>query len=70
LRTVGPIPAGSSDRRTGTTVTFRPDAEIFPDTTFNYATLANRLRELAYLNPGVTIRLSDERVGADGKIRS
>jgi DNA gyrase subunit B len=38
-------------------VTFRPDPTIFPDTTFNYATLANRLRELAYLNPGVTIRL-------------
>ncbi len=63
---VGPIPT-SAERRNGTTVTFRPDATIFPDTTFSYATLANRLRELAYLNPGVTIRLSDERVGADGK---
>jgi DNA gyrase subunit B len=66
LHHVGPIPT-SSERRTGTTVTFRPDATIFPDTTFSYSTLANRLRELAYLNPGVTIRLSDERVGADGK---
>jgi DNA gyrase subunit B len=63
---VGPIPA-SSDRKSGTTVTFRPDATIFPDTTFNYSTLANRLRELSYLNPGVTIRVSDERVGSDGK---
>ncbi len=65
---VGPIPS-SAERRNGTTVTFRPDATIFPDTTFSYATLANRLRELAYLNPGVTIRLGDERVGADGKPR-
>lgn len=63
---VGPIPA-SSDRKSGTTVTFRPDDTIFPDTTFNYSTLVNRLRELSFLNPGVTIRVSDERVGADGK---
>jgi DNA gyrase subunit B len=68
LRTVGPIPA-SSDRRTGTTRHLPSRSTIFPDTTFNYATLANRLRELAYLNPGVTIRLSDERVGADGNLR-
>ncbi len=66
LKEVGPIPA-SSERKRGTTVTFRPDPTIFPDTTFNYSTLANRLRELAYLNPGVTIKLNDERVGADGK---
>jgi DNA gyrase subunit B len=63
---VGPIPA-SSDRKTGTTVTFRPDSTIFADTTFSFQTLTTRLRELAYLNPGVTIKLSDERVGADGK---
>lgn len=63
---IGPLPA-SSERKNGTTVTFRPDSTIFPDTTFSYQTLATRLRELAYLNPGVTIRLSDERVGADGK---
>ena len=63
---VGPIPS-SSERKNGTTVTFRPDATIFPDTTFSFQTLAVRLRELAYLNPGVTIRLSDERVGPDGK---
>jgi DNA gyrase subunit B len=68
LAVVGPIPAGSS-RKTGTRVTFSPDPEIFPDTTFNYQTLATRLRELAYLNPGVTIRLTDERVGPDGKVR-
>jgi DNA gyrase subunit B len=66
LRTVGPIPSGAT-RTTGTTVTFHPDATIFPDTNFNFQTLANRLRELSFLNPGVTIRLHDERVGEDGK---
>ena len=66
LHTVGPIPT-SSERTTGTTVTFRPDPTVFPDTTFSYTTLQGRLRELAYLNPGVTIRLTDERVGADGE---
>ena len=69
LHTVGPIPANAG-RKKGTTVTFRPDPTIFPDTTFNYDTLATRLRELAYLNPGVTIKFTDERVGPDGKTRS
>ncbi|MGH7244237.1 MAG: DNA gyrase subunit B [Phycisphaerales bacterium] len=69
LHEVGKIPANSTRVR-GTTVTFRPDPEIFPDTTFNFETLANRSRELAYLNPGVTIKLTDERVGPDGKVRS
>jgi DNA gyrase subunit B len=69
VHVIGAIPEGSS-RKTGTRVTFRPDPEIFEDTTFSYQTLATRLRELAYLNPGVTIRLTDERVGADGKPRN
>ncbi len=69
LHTVGPIPKDSV-RSTGTRVTFSPDPQIFPDTTFNYQTLATRLRELAYLNPGVSIRLHDERVGPDGKVRT
>jgi len=68
LKVIGKIPA-NSDRKRGTSVTFRPDPEIFPDTTFLYETLETRLRELAYLNPGVTIRLTDERVGLDGKTR-
>jgi DNA gyrase subunit B len=68
LHAVGAIPA-NSNRTKGTTVTFRPDPTIFPDTTFNYDTLATRLRELAYLNPGVTIKFTDERVGPDGKTR-
>ncbi len=62
IKVVGKIPAGSP-RKTGTTVTFLPDTEIFPDTEFSYATLSTRLRELSYLNNGVIITLSDERVG-------
>lgn len=48
--------------KAGTCVTFKPDKEIFKETTkFNYDTLANRLRELAFLNKGITITLKDER---------
>jgi DNA gyrase subunit B len=53
---------GTVDRKdTGTTVTFKPDLEIFPERTYSFDTLANRLREMAFLNKGVTIRLVDER---------
>jgi DNA gyrase subunit B len=68
LHIIGAI-TPESGLRTGTKVTFMPDSEVFPDTTFDYAIMATRLRELAYLNPGVTIRLRDERVGADGKVK-
>jgi len=68
LRVVGDIPSGVAGR-SGTTITFLPDTEIFPATEFSYDTLANRLRELSFLNPGVAIRLRDERVGPDGKPR-
>ena len=51
-----------SAERTGTTVTFKPDPEIFTETTvYNYDTLANRLRELAFLNKGLRIILVDQR---------
>ncbi|MCA9303231.1 MAG: DNA topoisomerase IV subunit B, partial [Phycisphaerales bacterium] len=66
IHEIGPIPKGAS-RTSGTQVVFKPDGEIFEDTTFDYQVLVNRLRELSYLNPGVTIKLTDERVGADGK---
>ncbi len=67
LHVVGTLPPG--DKRTGTKVTFKPDGTIFPDTEFDYEILKRRLRELAFLNAGVSIRLSDERVGQDGKPR-
>ncbi len=48
-------------KKTGTKVTFRPDHEIFPEISMKYETLVTRLRELAYLNEGVCINLTDER---------
>lgn len=46
---------------TGTIVTFHPDPEIFTTTTYNYETLASRMRELAYLNRGIRLVITDER---------
>ena len=51
---------GTSDI-TGTIVTFKPDASIFDETVYNYDTLAARMRELAFLNKGITITLTDLR---------
>ncbi len=52
---------GNSDKR-GTLVTFSPDTEIFTQTIeYNYETLSNRMRELSYLNKGITIILTDKR---------
>jgi DNA gyrase subunit B len=49
---------------TGTTITFRPDDAIFTETRFDFATIATRLRELAFLNKGLQITLNDERTGS------
>ena len=51
---------GDSSHR-GTNVTFTPDSEIFEELVYDYDTLAKRLRELSYLNKGLTLRLTDER---------
>lgn len=50
---------------TGTTITFKPDKEIFEETVFDYDVLAQRLRELAFLNKGINIKLIDERHGKE-----
>jgi len=50
-------------KRRGTKISFKPDAEIFSETTFSYDILATRLRELSFLNRGVRIMLEDERSG-------
>ena len=53
---------------TGPTVTFKPDASIFDNTEYNYNTIAARMRELAFLNKGITITLTDLReTDDDGK---
>ena len=58
---VAPLKAVGISDKTGTTVTFKPDPDIFEVSEFNYETLANRLRELAFLNAGIHITLKDER---------
>ncbi len=58
---------GDLDGETGTKITFHPDDEIFDTTVFDHSTLASRLRELAFLNPGVRISIEDERTG-DGDV--
>lgn len=57
----GPMEKLGKAKTTGTRVTFKPDPEIFEETTFNAETLLNRLRELAFLNKGVKIVFEDER---------
>jgi DNA gyrase subunit B len=58
-----PIREIGESAKTGTRIEFKPDPQIFPDTRFRFETLAHRLRELAYLNEGVSIKLVDERSG-------
>ena len=53
---------GKAGKKTGTSVTFKPDGTIMTETVFNYDTLAQRLRQLAFLNKGLKITLTDERV--------
>jgi DNA gyrase subunit B len=61
LKVLGQVPK----RDTGTKVWFKPDATIFTVLVYDYATLAMRLRELSFLNKGVTITLRDEREGQE-----
>jgi len=52
-------------KKSGTKVTFMPDPDIFPDRSLRYDVMAGRLRELAYLNEGLRIRIQDEAEGKD-----
>jgi DNA gyrase subunit B len=62
LEVIGKVPK----KETGTKVTFRPDPQVFDELGYNFDTLSNRLRELAFLNRGLVITLTDERA-ADGQ---
>ena len=57
-----PLAKAGKSKKTGTKITFKPDSSIMTALEFNYDTLAQRLRELAFLNKGLTITLTDERV--------
>ena len=61
LKVVGEVPK----KATGTKVWFKPDHMIFTELVYSYTTLASRLRELSFLNKGVTITLKDERLGEE-----
>jgi len=61
LKVVGEVPK----KQTGTKIWFKPDHMIFTELVYNYTTLASRLRELSFLNKGVTITLKDERLGEE-----
>ena len=60
------VPCGTCTEN-GTVVTFKPDREIFEETTFSFDILSRRLRELAFLNSGLSISLRDERAEGAGK---
>lgn len=62
-KTVVPLYEKGNTEETGTTVHFKPDAEIFTELVYSYETLRIRIRELAFLNKGIKIILSDERSG-------
>jgi DNA gyrase subunit B len=62
-KAVGKLRKGKASQKHGTTITFWPDPEIFEEIEFKRETLAERLRELAFLNAGLEIRLVDARDG-------
>ncbi len=60
----GTLKQGDATKKTGTTVRFWADPEIFETTNYDFETVARRLQEMAFLNKGLTITLADERVAA------
>jgi DNA gyrase subunit B len=65
----GKLKVTGKTRKTGTKITFHPDPKIFEKTTYSYDTLAQRLRELAFLNKGLKITLTDERADKNTEFR-
>lgn len=60
---MGDVAVVGESEKTGTAITFMADPEIFPDRTYSFETIVNRMRQQAYLTKGVTIRVHDERDG-------
>ncbi len=65
----GPLAVVGETSRHGTRIQFRPDRDIFEIDTFNFDTLANRLRELAFLNPNILVELRDDLSGTSKEFR-
>ena len=66
---IGDLEVTGTTQRRGTKVTFKPDAQIFETTEYSYDTLAQRLRELAFLNGGIIITIDDERDGKNARFQ-
>jgi DNA gyrase subunit B len=66
---LAPIKAVGPTDRSGTIISFRPDPEIFTNTEFSFDTLNNRLREIAFLNAGLSVVFEDQRIGRIEKYR-
>src|SRR2546428_3688404 len=66
---IGELEVTGTTKRRGTKVTFKPDADIFETLVSSFDTLAQRLRELAFLNGGIVITLDDERDGKSHKFQ-
>ncbi len=66
-KALSPLEFVGSTTKRGTTITFLPDEEIFETTNFNYDTMKNRFREIAFLNKGLVITLEDKREGQERK---
>jgi DNA gyrase subunit B len=60
-----PLKKMEASEKTGTTITFWPNADIFETVEFDYETLRNRFQQMAFLNKGLTIELTDERASDD-----
>ena len=56
---IKPLKKGSKSSKKGTTISFKPSTKTFTNTVFQFETLSKRLRELSFLNSGLTINLSD-----------
>jgi DNA gyrase subunit B len=65
----GPLEVTGTTQKRGTKVTFKPDTQIFESTDYSFDTLAQRLRELAFLNGGIVITIDDERDGKSHKFQ-
>jgi DNA gyrase subunit B len=64
---IGDLEVTGTTKKRGTKITFKPDTQIFETTDFSFDTLAQRLRELAFLNGGVSITIDDDRDGKSHK---
>jgi DNA gyrase subunit B len=62
-KTVSPLKIIGTSSETGTTVTFFPDLDVFESGDFSYETIATRIREMAFLNAGLQIKIKDEKKG-------